>query len=138
VSKDRYFSTGGRRDSAEGKPPLSKLAFSSLCEVASVHQFGDDHYGAGNWRKGQPTSVLLDCVYRHLAAFTRGEDLDPKSKLSHLAHAAWNVLVLIHQTVCYPEEYRQLDDRMDDLGRWVSDAFAETPSAKALSKEHNV
>ena len=131
TKRDRFFSTGSRRDSAEGKPPLSKLPFTALGEVAFVHQYGDDHYGIGNWRRGQTMTTFIDSGMRHAKDALRGEDFDPKSGRYHLAHAAWNMLIALHQSM-YPEKYAELDDRMDDFGEWVNEMFAQTELAKRL------
>lgn len=131
MSRYRVFTTGSRRDSADGKPPLSKLPWTALSEVAFVHQYGDDHYGIGNWRKGQNMSTFLDSCDRHKAAFAKGEDYDPKSGRHHMAHAAWNCLIALHQSL-YPDRYAELDDRMTDFGEWVNELFAQTEQAKLL------
>lgn len=131
MSKDRVFPTGSRRDNA-GKPPLSKLPWTALGEVAFVQEYGDGYYGIGNWRKGQTMSTFLDCSDRHVAAFTRGEDMDPKSGKPHLAHAAVNLLYALHQQI-HAKHYANLDDRIDDFGNWVNETFAQTDAAKLLA-----
>jgi len=130
----RNFSTGSRRDSAEGKPPLSKLMWKALREVAFVHLYGDTHYGQGNWRKGQPYSEASNSMLRHWDAFFNdGEDIDPTSERYHTAHMAWNALFLLHMQL-HPEYYAECDDRMDAFGDWVNEAFAQTDTAKELEK----
>jgi hypothetical protein len=133
---DRVFETGSRRDSDEGKPPLNKLPWAALKEVAFVHQYGDDHYGVGNWRKGQYFSVLADSALRHVTSFLLCEDIDKKSKKYHLAHAAWNCLVLLYEMIFY-SKYKHLDDRVEVTGEWHSTAFAVTDRAKALERGVN-
>ena len=124
---DRTFKTGSRRDSSKGKPPFSKLPFAALEEVAFVHQYGDDNYGVGNWRCGQPFSVLSDSMLRHWEKwFVYGEARDKKSGRHHLAHCAWNCLVLLYQCIFYRPE---LDDRLRVDGYWMSDEFAKTACA---------
>lgn len=129
---DRHFSTGSRRDNDSDKPPLSKLPFAALREVAHVHKYGDDHYGMGNWRKGQPFSVLSDSMLRHWEAwFVHGEERDPKSGRHHLAHCAWNALILLYEVIFYRPD---LDDRLTWDGEWHSKEFAKTPQAIELEK----
>ncbi len=130
MTADREFSTGSRRDTAEGKSPLSKLPFKALKDVALVHEYGDNNYGVGNWRKGQRFSVLSDSMLRHWEAwFTCMEEEDPKSGLHHLAHCAWNALVLLYECLYYRPE---LDDRIIEDGSWYSEKFAKTVLAKQL------
>ena len=64
--------------------------------------------GAHNWRKGVGYHRLLDAQMRHLAAFTMGEDFDPETGLSHLAHAACCNLFLLAFVVSGRTD---LDDR---------------------------
>jgi hypothetical protein len=111
---------------------MSKLMWTALEELAFIHKYGDEHYGVGNWRKGQPVCSTVDSTARHLKKFVTGEDIDDRSNRMHLGHAAWNCLLLIHQ-MKYPEKYAHLDDRIDDFGEWVNEVFAATDEAKRLS-----
>lgn len=87
-------STGGQKNDA-GKPPLALLPWEALIDVAKVLDAGAAKYGRENWRKGIGYHRLLDAQMRHLAAFTMGEDFDPETGLSHLAHAACCNLFLL-------------------------------------------
>jgi len=144
----RNFSTGSKRDSAKGKPALSKLMWKALEEVARVHEYGDDHYGQGNWRKGQPFSEASNSMLRHWnKLFNYGEDYDEDwideegnlrkgSGLLHAAHMAWNALFILHMQL-HPEYYTKCDDRMDAFGEWVNKVFANSDIAKKLEKGEN-
>lgn len=63
--------------------------------------------GAWNWAKGMPWSVPFGCLMRHMAAWQRGEELDPESGLPHLAHAMCNLRML----TLYAKQYPEGDDR---------------------------
>lgn len=71
------------------KPDYSLMPAEAMDEVAAVWTFGQRKYAAFNWRAGngfvwrRPVAAAL----RHIYAWLRGEDLDPESGLSHLAHA---------------------------------------------------
>lgn len=80
------MTTGIKHDT--GKPPLDLLDRHALEEIAQVLAFGAAKYGRGNWRQGLALSRLLAACLRHVFAFLDGEDLDPESGRSHLAHAA--------------------------------------------------
>lgn len=56
--------------------------------------------GQWNWAKGFTWSRLIGAALRHLFAFARGEDRDPESGLSHLAHAGCCILFLITHERC--------------------------------------
>ena len=70
------------------KPRMHLLPSKSMFEVAKVLTFGAEKYDEHNWRKlenlqNRYTSGAL----RHIFAHNDGEQLDPESELSHLAHA---------------------------------------------------
>lgn len=78
-----------------GKPPLSLISRAALEEEARVMAFGAQKYDAHNWRKGMDFSRLMDAALRHIYAFADGEDKDPETGLSHLAHARCCLAFLI-------------------------------------------
>lgn len=82
-----------------GKTELALLPFEAVEEVGKVLTFGALKYEAHNWRKGMAWSRMLSAALRHIFAFARGEDLDPESGLSHLAHAACCILFLLSYTL---------------------------------------
>jgi len=63
--------------------------------------------GANNWRLGMSWMSILDSTFRHIEAYTLGEDLDSETQCHHLAHALWNVYALIDHVKHHPEK----DDR---------------------------
>ena len=67
----------------------------ALVEVGKVAGFGGEKYERYNFAKGYKWSLNYDALQRHLMAFWSGEDIDPESKLPHLAHAAWHCLALL-------------------------------------------
>ena len=87
----------------DGKPDLSLIPLTTLEDEARVWMNGERRYARFNWMKGMPWSVPLACALRHLAAFQRGEDLDPQSGLPHVAHAMCNLRMLTLYAKTYPE-----------------------------------
>lgn len=69
------------------KPDMSLLSSISMVELAKVLSFGKEKYAAHNWRKGISLTRLNAAAMRHIFAHNNGEDLDPETGLSHLAHA---------------------------------------------------
>lgn len=96
-----------------GKPPLSWIPVSALEAEARVLAFGGNKYGRNNWRKGLSWTRVLDAGLRHIFAFLEGEDVDPETGLSHLAHARCNLAFVIEYTKTHPE----LDDRHGSQAR---------------------
>lgn len=79
----------------DGKAPLALLPGASLVEIAKVLEYGSRKYSSWNWKGGFKWSRLASASLRHLFAWIGGEDKDPETGISHLAHAACNLLFLI-------------------------------------------
>lgn len=90
----RAASLAGRKND-DGKVRLDLLPTEALEEIAKVLTFGAKKYAAHNWRKGFVWSRTVAAMLRHLYAWMRGEDKDPESGLSHMAHVGCNVLFLL-------------------------------------------
>lgn len=93
----------------EGKIGLQYiLAMPGLYSLADVGDYGAKKYGDQfNYKKGMPWMKLLGSCSRHLVAFIQGEDLDPESGCPHLAHLAYDALMLLD----YMENAIEQDDR---------------------------
>jgi hypothetical protein len=83
----------------ENKVRLELLPTDAIEAVADVLTFGAKKYGDHNWEKGFDYTRVIGSLLRHVFAFAKGEDLDPESGKSHLAHAACNVLFLLTFTL---------------------------------------
>lgn len=101
-------SEGTKHDS--DKIRMELLPAYSLEQIAKVLTFGARKYDSWNWTKGFDFSRLQGATQRHLAAWSKGEDTDPESGISHLAHAGCCILFLL-----WMERHRpDLDDRFKD------------------------
>ena len=70
------------------KPKMNLLPPKAVIEVAKVLTFGAEKYDAENWRKlDNLQSRYTAGALRHIFAHMDGEQLDPETELSHLAHA---------------------------------------------------
>lgn len=98
---------GVKHDS--NKSPMDLLPFDSLDEIAKVLAFGEIKYAAGNWANGISTRRLISATMRHILQFNSGEDNDPESGLSHLAHAGCNIVFALWM----------MKNRPDMDNRWV-------------------
>ncbi len=85
---------GGRKDDQD-KPRMDLLPPELLEEVSKVLAFGARKYEPRNWEKGMDWGRVHGAALRHLTAWSKGEDTDPETGLSHLAHAACNLAFLI-------------------------------------------
>ena len=101
-------SSGGSAMKFDGdKLPVNLLSTEALLQTAAVLKFGADKYHAHNWRDGFAWSRPLAAAMRHIMAYNDGEDKDPESGLSHLAHAACCIMFLLEFEKTHPN----LDDR---------------------------
>jgi hypothetical protein len=89
------------------KLPLNLLSTEAMNQTAAVLAFGAEKYAAHNWRAGFAWSRPLAAAMRHITAFNDGEDRDPESGLSHLAHAACCIMFLLE----FEKTHQHLDDR---------------------------
>lgn len=95
-----------------GKLDWSLLPYEALEEVVKVLEYGKHKYAAHNWSSngGFKYTRVFNALMRHTLAFMRGEDKDPETGLSHIAHAACNILFLLH-FVTLKDKYPNCDDR---------------------------
>ena len=94
----------------ENKTPFGLVPPEALAQIADVLGFGAEKYGVNNWRiDGDSTSWIrtYSSVQRHLNTWHGGEDIDPESGMSHLAHAATQIMILMTHAIEHPE----VDDR---------------------------
>ena len=84
----------GRKDDS-GKTPWHLMPPDALNQIAQVLEFGAGKYGDRNWEKGMNWSRPFAALMRHMWAWWRGEDRDPETGLSHLAHAGCCILFLL-------------------------------------------
>lgn len=101
-----------------GKAPWDLLPFDAVEQIVRVLEFGAGKYGAYNWSKGMDHSRLFAAAMRHLTAHWRGENADPETGLSHLAHAGCCLLFLI--------AYQLRGDGHDDRPRIITQDAEET------------
>ena len=70
------------------KPKMNLLPPKAIVEISKVLTFGAAKYDAENWRKLDDLQNRYTAgALRHIFAHMDGEQLDPETKLSHLAHA---------------------------------------------------
>jgi hypothetical protein len=105
VIQEESAPTGIKHD--QDKPDMSLLSNIALIKVAQVMTFGKRKYSAHNWRGGFVWSRPLAAAARHIYAYIGGEDKDPETGLSHLAHACCCLFFVLE----FEETHKNLDDR---------------------------
>lgn len=80
----------------EAKPKISSTPTIGIREMGKVFELGAKKYGRYNWRLHQVSAtVYYDAAWRHLSAWFDGEDIDPESGVSHLAHVMACMTILM-------------------------------------------
>lgn len=97
--------TGGAKGSKPEQYAL--IPVGPLAAVARVYGFGATKYEDRNWERGYAWSLSYSALQRHVNAFWGGQDVDPESGESHLAHAAFHCLAMMEWVKTHPEK----DDR---------------------------
>ena len=86
-----------------GKPRMDLLVPEADELTAQVLGFGAEKYGPYNWMKGIEYSRLHAALRRHVAAWSKGEDIDPESGHPHLAHARCCLDFLMWMSIYRPD-----------------------------------
>ncbi len=80
----------------EAKPKISSTPTIGIREMGKVFELGAKKYGRYNWRLHTVSAtVYYDAAWRHLSAWFDGEDIDPESGVSHLAHVMACMTILL-------------------------------------------
>lgn len=117
VTKDKVIVKEGFASKFDsGKARMDLLPMRPLKDIAEILTIGAEKYGAENWRTGEPIahSRHFAGIQRHLMAYWSGEDYDPETGKSHLAHAACGLLFYMELAKSHPEK----DDRCKQAVGW--------------------
>tara|TARA_Y100000310_G_C20547602_1_gene746374 strand:- start:284 stop:703 length:420 start_codon:yes stop_codon:yes gene_type:complete len=79
----------------DGKIRMDLFPPDALLEIGKVYTMGAIKYAPRNWEKGTAWSRCTAALLRHFMTWMGGENMDPESKLPHLAHVAWNAICLL-------------------------------------------
>ena len=86
----REFSTGAKKQAAEGKGTPVLIPGDGLLELAKHFEDGAKLHGARNWEKGIPLSELINSLERHIQQEKLGYTDE-----RHDRAIAWNALVYL-------------------------------------------
>lgn len=90
-------------------------------DVVKILTFGCEKYGANNWQNVEPfEDRYYSALMRHIVAWRNGEEQDPESGLSHLAHAACNIVFL-----CWYEKNKLNGSKRQSEGSQLQIPFKE-------------
>ncbi len=94
MSEELHLSSTGSKRLNGGKPEVSQLDPRFIMDLADLITKSAQKYGKYNYALGQEYHTPYDSCMRHLMKFMAGEDIDSESGLSHLLHAAANIMIL--------------------------------------------
>ena len=100
VEQPKFHPNDPKGAAGAKKVPMWLLPPYALQQTAWVHKLGASKYQPYNWRDtGVCATTYISAIMRHLDAWRDGEDIDPESGVTHLAHisASCNILMDAHQ-----------------------------------------
>ena len=71
------------------------MPWAAVTEIAEVLTFGAEKYDANNWCRGARWGRYFAALCRRIFAWWGGEEKDPETGKSHLAHAGCCLLFLM-------------------------------------------
>jgi len=77
------------------KTRFDLIPYGSIAEIADVLSYGAQKYSPNNWARGTSWGRYFAAMCRHTFAWWSGEDKDPETGFSHLAHAGCCLLFLM-------------------------------------------
>jgi hypothetical protein len=88
--------TGNPKDSVgANKSPLSPVSRRVIHELGLAMLEGECQYWRHNYRASKVRAmVYIDALERHISAWVEGQDIDPKSGLSHLVKAMACLMII--------------------------------------------
>ena len=80
----------------QGKDRWDLIPLEVIEEAVKVLTFGAEKYEPNNWQKIPDfENRYFASMMRHIVAHKKGEKIDPKSSLKHLAHASCCLMFLL-------------------------------------------
>ena len=83
-------------DAGAKKTPLHLLSPHACAETAHVLALGAEKYREWNWRSNRiKCSTYVGAIKRHLDAWWDGDEIDPESGRSHMAHILASAMIVL-------------------------------------------
>lgn len=119
-----------------GKLPLGLVPDTIAVQVALAFLEGALKYGRYNWRiAGVRASIYREALDRHLMRWWNGQDVDPKTRVKHLASIIACAGILLDAELCGKLE----DDRPPAAPIWelIDEQEEIVAHLKEVFKDHN-
>jgi hypothetical protein len=98
-----HYASGAVRSAGTEHCRYDLISPHALERIAMTYAEGAAKYGDRNWEKGMPICDLMNHALSHIANYLKGEDQGGED---HLAHAAWNLMAIMHFEAVKPERPR--------------------------------
>lgn len=96
-----------KNDKIDGKNMMQLFPPLAQQKISEVFTYGAYKYADWNWAKGMEYSRLYGALQRHMTSWYMGENVDPETGKSHLAHAGCCITMLLEMEELKPD----MDDR---------------------------
>ena len=90
-----------------GKLRYDLIPIEAVEGIAQIFTYGSMKYDDNNWKKSKYPERYYAAMMRHLAAWRKGEIIDPESKLLHIDHAL-TCLVMYRELQRKQELFKQI------------------------------
>lgn len=81
------------------KVPVALVPPSAIIAMGTAFKEGARKYGAYNWRdKAVESMTYINAAQRHILAYLDGEEIDPESGNTHMAHALACLAIIVDAT----------------------------------------
>lgn len=94
VKREEATKFAKKNDKKDDKAPLEYLRLDGISEMCEVFAFGANKYGKDNYLLGHHVDQLTAAALRHILAYQAGQELDPETGKSHIAHAQATLAML--------------------------------------------
>lgn len=112
-----------------GTIPLQLLPVLPMMETALVFGYGAEKYRKDSYRDQNYDAVEWSRTYgsvlRHLFKWNAGEDMDPDTGRSHLAHASAQLMILMEHVLTHNGEDDRFINKPEDR-IWIYDLGEES------------
>lgn len=87
---------GKKNDRIDGKPMWELIPMDAVEKVVEVMTYGANKYGPNKWQGlNDFNNRYYAAAMRHLTKWRSGCEVDPESGMTHLSHAACNLIFLL-------------------------------------------
>ena len=121
---------------SQRKPIFSAISPKFTLGMAEVLAFGAEKYGRDNWKQCSKDQMHLywDAFERHVNAYKRGEENDQETGMSHISHAACNLMFIQELDSMFIKDYSNVGGSTKSADSLISE-FSEKSLCEICLKQ---